>query len=234
MSITQNCAWPDCARTFEAERADARYCSPTCRSRASKERKRAGGGDEAKVVTGPAEVSTARPVMDGGTGPAAPGFRSSLVERFFDLEDRVDDLEFHGEEEQKKFAGLLGLPALIDAVERRVPSEARIKERARDEILEEIHALGGRVEEMERVALCACLSLDENPDAPDIILPGFGERREEAARLLREQRRVVPVFIKRAIDASSGAPLPGEGASRWTPTPCSLLQHGHEAHPQRP
>lgn len=49
--------------------------------------------------------------------------------------------------------------------------------------------------------LCACLRLDTNPDAPEVILPGTGPGIEEAARRLRRQRGPLPVFIK----AGSGA-----------------------------
>jgi hypothetical protein len=42
-----------------------------------------------------------------------------------------------------------------------------------------------------------CFRPDANPDAPVIILPGFGDKIERTARLLAEQDTAVPIFIKR-------------------------------------
>src|SRR5262245_56942382 len=50
--------------------------------------------------------------------------------------------------------------------------------------------VGGRV-------VAACLRLDTNPDAPNIILPGTGKGIEYAAQLLVSQRFPVPIFVKR-------------------------------------
>jgi hypothetical protein len=43
--------------------------------------------------------------------------------------------------------------------------------------------------------------LDTNPEAPDVILPGFGPKIEESAELLARQREPIPVFIKREVNA---------------------------------
>lgn len=51
--------------------------------------------------------------------------------------------------------------------------------------------LGGRV-------VAACLTLDENPDAPRVILPGTGVEIERWAKVLVGDRSAVPTFIKRA------------------------------------
>jgi hypothetical protein len=58
--VKRTCAYPGCGGGFEAKRSDARYCSDTCRAKASKERARgrregAGGGprrEGAAVVAG--------------------------------------------------------------------------------------------------------------------------------------------------------------------------------------
>ena len=58
------CAYPGCGRGFERKRSDARYCSDTCRAKASKDRARArreGAGRHAPrersvVVAGPGEA----------------------------------------------------------------------------------------------------------------------------------------------------------------------------------
>lgn len=205
MTITQTCAWPGCGRTFEAERVDARYCSPTCRARASKERKRAEGeegGDEA--ATHAIDRNNDHRAEPGlGPGPASEtGFRPDLVERFFDLEDRVDDLEFHDKEDQQKLAGLLALPARIDAVDRRVPPEAKIKEWSKEEALDVIHDLRERVEELETLVKGpdGLVNLDaahaglerrvaalEDPDGGDASLRIQVRRLERA--LAREKER---------------------------------------------
>jgi len=198
MTITQTCAWPGCGRTFEAERTDARYCSPTCRARASKERKRAEGeegGDEAARPT--AERTNDRRAEPGpGPGPASEtGFRPDLVERFFDLEDRVDDLEFHDKEDQEKLAGLLTLPARIDAVDRRIAPVAKIKEWSKEEALDVIHDLRERLEALEAVvngpdglvnldpshtALERRVATLEDPDGGDASLRIQVQRLEQA------------------------------------------------------
>ena len=45
--------------------------------------------------------------------------------------------------------------------------------------------------------LCACLRLDTNPGAPEVILPGTGPGIEGAADLLERQTGGIPVFMKR-------------------------------------
>ena len=41
---------------------------------------------------------------------------------------------------------------------------------------------------------------DANPDAPDIILPGFGPVIEKRARQFTSQGGAVPIFIKQAVN----------------------------------
>lgn len=48
------------------------------------------------------------------------------------------------------------------------------------------------------VVVAACLRLDLNPRAPDVILCGSGPRIRQAGEFLFEQRQPIPVFIKRA------------------------------------
>ena len=148
MTITQTCAWPECGRTFEAERADARYCSPTCRARASKERKRAEGEDDTAAPE-PAAPPTPKAVPESGTG-SAHGIHQDIIERFFNLEDRVDDLEFFGKEDQKKLAGLLDLPERVEAIAHGVPTEAAVKAWVTKAAQAEIRSLRERVHELER------------------------------------------------------------------------------------
>jgi hypothetical protein len=68
----------------------------------------------------------------------------------------------------------------------------------REEIASELG--GSAIEYLPRVngiVVCACLRLDYNPDAPKIILAGFGPQIEESAEMLCKQRGIIPVFIKR-------------------------------------
>lgn len=70
---------------------------------------------------------------------------------------------------------------------------------------DEIHdAVGGgsRVSYLpnrDGVILCACLTLEANPDAPYVILPGKGREIERSSDILcrRNRDRAIPVFIKR-------------------------------------
>jgi hypothetical protein len=62
-------------------------------------------------------------------------------------------------------------------------------------------ALGGsEVEylptENKRV-VCGCFTLEHNPEAPDIVIPGTGKVIEREAKLFCEQDYPVPIFIKR-------------------------------------
>lgn len=50
--MTRTCAYPGCGDAFEAKRTDARFCSDTCRAKASKNRAR---GQRARVAKGPTD-----------------------------------------------------------------------------------------------------------------------------------------------------------------------------------
>lgn len=50
--MTRTCAFPGCGDAFEAKRTDARFCSDTCRAKASKDRAR---GQRARVTKGPTD-----------------------------------------------------------------------------------------------------------------------------------------------------------------------------------
>ena len=73
---------------------------------------------------------------------------------------------------------------------------------SRDDIAHDLG--GGTVEFLPNVGgriVCACLRLDYNPDAPDVILPGKGPLIQQTAEWLCEQRGPIPVFIKRGAHA---------------------------------
>jgi hypothetical protein len=49
--MTRTCAYPGCGDAFEAKRTDARFCSDTCRAKASKDRARGQRAERAKGRT---------------------------------------------------------------------------------------------------------------------------------------------------------------------------------------
>ena len=72
------CAYPGCGRGFERKRSDARYCSDTCRAKASKDRARArreGAGRSAR--------------REHGAPVAGPGDAGALAGRLVAMEQRL-------------------------------------------------------------------------------------------------------------------------------------------------
>jgi hypothetical protein len=49
--------------------------------------------------------------------------------------------------------------------------------------------------------VCACLTTDHNPDAPEIVLVGIGPDIKRSAEIFAEQGDYVPTFVKRAPHA---------------------------------
>jgi len=45
--------------------------------------------------------------------------------------------------------------------------------------------------------MCGCFTLEHNPEAPNIIIPGTGIVREREAQQFCEQEIPIPIFIKR-------------------------------------
>lgn len=45
--------------------------------------------------------------------------------------------------------------------------------------------------------VCGCFTLDHNPDAPDVVIPGTGSVIERRAKIFCKQKYPVPIFIKR-------------------------------------
>jgi len=78
-------------------------------------------------------------------------------------------------------------------------------QKARHYTREEIHeVLGGGTEEYlptkDGRVVCGAFRPDANPDAPMVILPGFGSKIERTAQLFAEQNTAVPVFLKRTVN----------------------------------
>jgi hypothetical protein len=65
--------------------------------------------------------------------------------------------------------------------------------------------LGGGIQDYlphkDGKVVCGCFRKDTNPDAPDVILPGNGPDIQKWARVFREQKYPVPVFIKKESNA---------------------------------
>ena len=69
----------------------------------------------------------------------------------------------------------------------------------------QIHDLvGGDLESYlprrEGQVVCGCFDRDINPDAPDVVLAGFGPGREASARTFARQASFVPIFLKARIN----------------------------------
>ncbi len=78
--MTRTCSYPACSGGFDAKRSDARYCSDTCRAKASKDRARA-RRDGAPV---------GRPTRGNRRAPAADGRVSDEVwERLAAMAERL-------------------------------------------------------------------------------------------------------------------------------------------------
>lgn len=76
--MKRTCAYPGCGGGFEAKRSDARYCSDTCRAKASKDRTRARR-----------EGAGRRTRREGGTAVAGPVEAGALAERLAGMEERL-------------------------------------------------------------------------------------------------------------------------------------------------
>ena len=65
-------------------------------------------------------------------------------------------------------------------------------------------AVGGGLQDYlphaDGVVVCGCFNPDLNPDAPDVILPGFGPGIERWAEAFAAQKSAVPCFLKRATN----------------------------------
>lgn len=53
--------------------------------------------------------------------------------------------------------------------------------------------------EKKRV-VCGCFTLDHNPEAPEVIIPGTGKVIERTAKIFCGQEHPVPIFIKRRVN----------------------------------
>ena len=73
---------------------------------------------------------------------------------------------------------------------------------SRKEIAEDLG--GSDINYLPRVGdriVCGCFTLEHNPDAPNVIIPGTGPEIEYTAKLFCEQKEAVPVFVKKQAGA---------------------------------
>ena len=49
----------------------------------------------------------------------------------------------------------------------------------------------------KKQVVCGCFTLDHNPEAPNVVIPGTGVVIQRTAKIFCEQEHPVPIFIKR-------------------------------------
>lgn len=93
---------------------------------------------------------------------------------------------------------------------------------------DQIHArLGGGLQDYlphkNGRVVCGCFRTDTNPDAPEVILPGIGPDIQKWARVFRNQKNPIPVFIKKE---SNGWEYVGDyKVDRWTDDPSEIARY---------
>lgn len=111
--MKQLCAYPGCGNTFEPKRSDARFCSDTCRAKASKDRQRAGRLPVPATAAASARPTAPRPPAAAHmpedrfaryppTGDYRPGESDALP---VTVEGRLARLEEHQRELEEDFDG---------------------------------------------------------------------------------------------------------------------------------
>lgn len=143
------CAYPGCGRGFERKRSDARYCSDTCRAKASKDRARArreGAGRHAP--------------RERGVVVAGPGDAGALAERLAAMEQRLTAAEAGVARAEADRAGWKKVRDQLQAALGRVEggsavSTEKIAAAVRAEVGPQLAKLGKRIDgvEAEQAAL---------------------------------------------------------------------------------
>ena len=136
------CAYPGCGRGFERKRSDARYCSDTCRAKASKDRARArreGAGRRAR--------------REGGAVVAGHGNAGALAERLLAMEQRLTAAEAGVTRAEADRAGWKKvrdqLQAALGRVEGGAVSAEKIAAAVRAEVGPQLAKLGKRIDGVE-------------------------------------------------------------------------------------
>jgi hypothetical protein len=66
------------------------------------------------------------------------------------------------------------------------------------------HHVGGSIQsylpDVNGQVVAGCFRLDTNPEAPNVILPGYGPKIQNAANMFVNGNRPIPVFIKQDVN----------------------------------
>lgn len=168
------CAYPGCGRGFERKRSDARYCSDTCRAKASKDRARA------------RREGTGRRARAGAEAPnreADPGAPSALAERLAAMEQRLTAAEAGVARAEADRAGWKKVRDQLQAALGRVEgggaaSAEKLAAAVRAEVGPQLAKLGKRMDAVEaaqatlREALSKLRGADPPVKAADLMLVG--------------------------------------------------------------
>jgi transposase-like protein len=76
---------------------------------------------------------------------------------------------------------------------------------------------------VDKSIVCGCFTLDHNPEAPDVIIPGTGKVIEREAKLFCEQDYPIPIFIKRR--PNEWEYVGDYKAARFSTTPTEIAAH---------
>ncbi len=184
------CAYPGCGGGFERKRSDARYCSDTCRAKASKDRARArreGAGRHAP--------------RERGVVVAGPGDAGALAERLNAMEQRLTAAEAGVARAEADRAGWKKVRDQLQAALGRVEgggavSAEKLAAAVRAEAGPQLAKLGKRMDAVEaaqaslREALSKLRGADPPVKAADLMLVGkaVGKLATRVALIERDVR----------------------------------------------
>lgn len=185
--MRRTCAYPGCGGGFEAKRSDARYCSDTCRAKASKDRARArreGAGRRTSVA--PVALSS-------------PGDAGALAERLAAMEQRMAAAETGVARAEADRAGWKKVRDQLQAALARVGgavSPETIAAAVRAEVGPQIAKLGKRLDGVEaaqatlREDLSKLRGADPPVKAGDLMMVGkaVGKLATRVALIERDVR----------------------------------------------
>lgn len=178
------CAYPACGRGFERKRSDARYCSDTCRAKASKDRarvRREGAGLRAR--------------RDGGEQAPASGQDRALAERLAEMEQRLAAAEAGVTRAEADRGGWKKVRDQLQAALARVDgggsvSAEKIAAAVRAEVGPQLAKLGKRLDSVE----AAQAALRE-----DLAKPRGSETPAKAAELMMVGKAVGKLATRVAV-----------------------------------
>lgn len=198
------CAYPGCGRGFERKRSDARYCSDTCRAKASKDRARArreGAGRRASR-------------QRGAVVAPGPGDAGALAERLVAMEQRLAAAEAGVARAEADRAGWKKvrdqLQAALGRVEGGGPVSAeKVAAAVRAEVAPHLAKLGKRLDavEAEQAAVRGEMAKLTAPrPAPDedglmTLAKGIGKLTTRVSTIERDLRALNKGIVEAIDDA---------------------------------